>query len=270
MSLNEPPDLPDMTPPAVKPTWTWALVIAGVYGLFHFAQQDASHSTAHNQGAAVGAAIVPLFAAWLATLFTKKPHTPTVITGAIVALMLIGGNATQTTIARVEREYSAELEERLTAWTKHGAAWQGSGGCDPSVIKEENQLRNNLQLAVVMKKATAELLGELQSGDDYRNKLAEAGVEHQGIAVAWSNLQTEADYDVMVEMMQATDALMESITLYLGELKHRFGEWHVDADGVIEFDADVEDSFIKRVNQFVDDMQVSSQKLEEQAERQGK
>ena len=264
---TEPPELPESVQPEAKPIWIWALLMAAALGGYQYLQADVARGSAYGMGYALGGAAIPLFAAWFATLFSKAAHTPTIAAGAVCMLLLTTGNATQRKIEGVKAEYATDLEERMAAWTKQGTVWAESGGCDPTVIQQHAELRTNLNLALELREATSELLSELDGGDLFLSKLADAGVSNHDSEAAWSHVKEETGFAQVRETLRSTQALLHAAAIYLAELEHTFGKWHVGDDGALLFDEGVSDSAIKRVNDAVDEMQLWGKKLAEAAER---
>lgn len=256
MSATEPPKLPETLYPVEKPVWLWALLIAGVFGMVQFTQAELGKGSGYRAGYAVATASAPLLAAWFATAISKKSYVPTIAAGAVVAVLLTTGNTTRRTIDRVTQNYIVAMEDRIGAWSESGKAWQGCGGCDSAVIQNQEQLQRNLKLALEMMESTRKLLADLESGNLLLTTLRDAGVSNTDSSAAWSHLQADEEYVMLLDVMRATDELLDAAGIYLSELDHKFGRWHVDADSdSLLFDDDVSDIVIKRVKDAADDMQ---------------
>ena len=269
MSATAPPELPETTPPTVKPTWLWALCIAAAFGAFQFTQAELGRGSGHRVGFALGNAVMPLLAAWFGTLIIKKPHVPTIVSGVVVAFLLTTGSATRGAIERARREFDAVIAERTATWAEAGKAWQDSGGCDPAIIQHQEKLRSNLSLALERMESTRSLLGDWESGELLFAKLAEAGVSNADSEAAWAHVQAGEDYQVALGVLRGTDGLLRAAGIYLSELDHKFGRWHVDAaTGSLVFDGDVPEAIIKRVNDAVVEMQACREQVEKVSARQ--
>lgn len=269
MSATKPPDLPKTMQPNHKPIWKWALLIAGASGAITFLLADMTRSSGYRAGYAFSAAAMPLLGAWFATLASKKPHVPTIVTGALVVLMLSGGNTTHRAINRVSQEYSKEIAGRTEAWGQESQAWQASGGCDSSVIKQRDQLRTNLDLALSLKETTGELLADYESGELFLAKLADAGVDGADSAAAWSRVQADDDYKMVLEIIRASDELLQAAGIFLSELDHNFGQWSVEGDdGMVMFDEGFSDLTLKRINDAVEVMEACNARITKAVEGQ--